>query len=128
MAAFRTWLIAGFLGALCATLWLGAFAGESPKAWNFILSVVTFALGISVLTWKLRPSQVAHAVPAASVGYAIGWDVVQGPAPEGLIGLNPYLVAVMAVALATVIAYVVAKINESSATNSPNNSPTDEQD
>lgn len=112
MAPFKTWLIAGFLGALCATLWLGAFAIGDPRLWNVGLSLVTFIAGIALLTWKLRPSQVAHAVPAASVGYAIGWDVVQGSDAQGVVGLNPYFVAIMAVALATFVAIVVSKVQE----------------
>lgn len=112
MAPFKTWLIAGFLGALCATLWLGAFAFGEPRLWNVALSLVTFIAGIALLTWKLRPSQVAHAVPASSVGYAIGWDVVQGTDAQGVVGLNPYLVAIMAVALATFVAVVVSKVQD----------------
>ncbi|NLC97521.1 MAG: hypothetical protein GX678_00370 [Actinomycetales bacterium] len=112
MAAFRTWLIAGFFGALCATLWLGAFVINEPKWWNFTMSIGTFLIAIGYLTWKFRPSQVAHAVPATSAGYAIGWDVVQGTNATGLLGLSPYLVIIMALALSTAVAIGVTRIQE----------------
>ena len=112
MAAFRTWLIAGFFGALCATLWLGAFVINEPKWWNFTMSIGTFLIAIGYLTWKFRPSQVAHAVPAASAGYAIGWDVVQGTSPTGWLGLSPYFVIIMALALSTAVAIGVTRIKE----------------
>ncbi|TXJ03872.1 MAG: hypothetical protein E6Q27_09420 [Aeromicrobium sp.] len=115
MRAFRTWLIAGFLGALCTTLWLGAFAFGDVRWWHMVLSISTFIAGVVVLTWKLRPSQVAHAVPATSVGYAIGWDVVQERSTEGIMNMNPYFVAIMAVALATFVATVTSKVREGQA-------------
>lgn len=126
MAPFKTWLIAGFLGALCATLWLGAFAIGDPRLWNVALSLATFVVGIGLLTWNLRPSQVAHAVPASSVGYAIGWDVVQKTNAQGVLALNPYLVAIMAVALATFVAIVVVKFKEGRVDSSDGDIPSKE--
>ena len=99
MAAFKTWLIAGFFGALCATLWLGAFVINEAKWWNFTMSIATFLLAIGYLTWKFRP-------------YAIGWDVVQGTSPTGWLGLSPYFVIIMALALSTAVAIGVTRIKE----------------
>ena len=76
------------------------------------MSIGTFLIAIGYLTWKFRPSQVAHAVPATSAGYAIGWDVVQGTNATGLLGLSPYLVIIMALALSTAVAIGVTRIQE----------------
>lgn len=113
MAAFRTWLIAGFAGALCVTLWLGAFAMGSPRWWHLAGSAVTFTVVVVVLAWKFRPSQVAHAVPASAIGYAIGWDVVRDQDSSGWVTASPWIVAVLAVALATVTSLAVARYRES---------------
>lgn len=111
MVVFRTWLLTGLAGALSATLWLGAFTkfAGGPSAWLLVGSVVTFALLVGVFTAKLRPSQLTHAIPAISVGYAIGWAAVQD-ATEDAFGGNRYLVGLLALALATVVSLVTARV------------------